>query len=186
MTILLLDASFFEGVIALLSEGKILREERVKLGPLAEEDLAERFALFQEVNIEALALGTGPGSFTGMRVAAALLLPFAYARKIPLITFSSLEGIDGKGNPVAVDGKRGRLYFLEKGKVSNISIEELPKGIAIASPHALNKIYPSLSEREILEAAFKSESVAPLIEERFRKKMFTPPLEVKLNYYQSI
>ena len=43
MTVLLLDASFFEGVIALLADGKVIREERVPVGPLVvEEDLAEK------------------------------------------------------------------------------------------------------------------------------------------------
>ena len=121
-----------------------------------------------------------------MRVAAALLLPFAYAKGLPLITFSSLSGVGGSGHLVAVDGKRGKLYLLEKGEIRLISVDELPKGVAIASPHDLNKIYPTLNNPLIVEAAFKSEQVLPLIEERFRNKMFTPPLEVKLNYYQSV
>jgi tRNA A37 threonylcarbamoyladenosine modification protein TsaB len=180
VTTLLLDASFFEGVIALANDGRIIKEVRVPLGPLVEEDLAERLAEMMN-GVDRLALGVGPGSFTGMRVAAALLLPIAYARSLPLMTFSSLEGMAPVGELVAADAKRGHLYYLDK-TVSMIKAEDLPRDRVVYSPHPLKKIYQILQDHTIGLAPFRSEILLPKLKER----AIIDPLQVKLAYLQSV
>jgi len=179
--ILLLDASFLEGVIAWLDQGEVIKEDKIPLGPLAEEDLAVYLQEYLKEKITGLALGVGPGSYTGMRVAAALLLPLAYARKLPLVTFCSLQGISLE-KPVVSDGKRGFFYVLEEGQVSVRRLEELKDNFV--SPQALKKIYPSLEGRNIEHAAFKAENVLPTIKEKWEKREFELPEKVKLHYLQ--
>ncbi len=178
---LLLDASFLEGVIALYEGDRVIQEAKVPLGPLAEEDLAVYLEAFLKEEISGFALGVGPGSYTGMRVAAALILPLAYAKGLPLITFCSLQGISAT-KTVVVDGKRGLFYVLDGGKVSVLPLSELPTHFV--SPSPLKKIYPSLEGHNIEQSPFKTENLLSYLQKKWEEGHFVSPLEVKLNYMQ--
>ncbi len=65
--------------------------------------------------LTALVVGSGPGSFTGVRVAASLAKGWAKARGTPLFAYSSLAavaaGVGGLGPVCAMfDAKRGEVY----------------------------------------------------------------------------
>jgi tRNA threonylcarbamoyladenosine biosynthesis protein TsaB len=65
--------------------------------------------------VDALAVGIGPGSFTGLRVGLAALKAIAYARKLPLAGASSLHALllsaDTRGLVVpTLEARRGELY----------------------------------------------------------------------------
>ena len=72
--------------------------------------------------LDYIATGIGPGSYTGLRVSASIAQAFSFAKKIPLITYSSLIAYipDNNGSFLSVyDAKRGGIYILSGKKDSN-------------------------------------------------------------------
>lgn len=68
-------------------------------------------ANIQIQDLYAIAVGTGPGSFTGVRIALAHAKGLAIARNIPLIGLNSLAGIDSKGHShIAIKAKDQAFY----------------------------------------------------------------------------
>ncbi len=65
--------------------------------------------------IDAIAFGRGPGSFTGLRVAAAVAQGLAYARRLPVVPVSSLAALaqEAPGQQVlaALDARRDEVYY---------------------------------------------------------------------------
>jgi tRNA threonylcarbamoyladenosine biosynthesis protein TsaB len=74
-------------------------------------------------DLEAVAFGAGPGSFTGLRIACGLAQGLALARDLPVIGISSLEAIaqeSGESRVVAcIDARMREVYYsaLEKHAV---------------------------------------------------------------------
>ena len=69
--------------------------------------------------LDCLAFGAGPGSFTGVRVAAALVQALGFARQLPVVPVSTLAALAMAGfrasrmRPVAccLDARMGQVYF---------------------------------------------------------------------------
>ncbi len=65
--------------------------------------------------IDVIAFGRGPGSFTGLRVAAAVAQGLAYARDLPVVPVSSLAALaqEAPGRQVlaALDARRDEVYY---------------------------------------------------------------------------
>jgi len=65
-------------------------------------------------DLDYVAFGRGPGSFTGVRVAAAVAQALAYARTIPVCRISSLAVLAAGAGPgihaICVDARMGRAY----------------------------------------------------------------------------
>jgi tRNA threonylcarbamoyladenosine biosynthesis protein TsaB len=80
-------------------------------------------ALFREAEVEpgeldALAVGTGPGSFTGIRIGLATARALAFALDLPAAGVSTLDAL-AAGAPGAVpviDAKRGEVFALIAGE----------------------------------------------------------------------
>lgn len=87
-----------------------------RLAPMVQEVLAD--ADVNSGDIERIAVCTGPGSFTGLRVALAFAKGFALPRKIPVIGLSALEVLAAQMDPhkekriVSIaDVRRGQLCW---------------------------------------------------------------------------
>jgi len=98
MKILALDTSSPICSIALLYDQKIVSRDSAVTLKQAQVILSEINALLTSENIhlnqlDAIAFGCGPGSFTGARIAASITQGLAYALKIPVISISSLKAI---------------------------------------------------------------------------------------------
>jgi len=127
MVILALDTTTRPGSCALVRDGQLLREE---LGDAAREqaerlpaDLAALLAS-ESISLDAidlLAVATGPGSFTGLRVGIATMQGLAMAIGVPLIGVSALDALahlatsgrkDGDDTRVAtwIDAWRGEVF----------------------------------------------------------------------------
>lgn len=88
-------------------------------------------------NLDAIAFGCGPGSFTGIRIAASLAQGLAYANSLPVIPISSLAATaqsafmehGWKQLITAVDARMSQVYWcayqIESGLVVPVFAEEL-------------------------------------------------------------
>jgi tRNA threonylcarbamoyladenosine biosynthesis protein TsaB len=84
-----------------------------RLLPFVEEALAAAEASWDDV--ERIAVGVGPGGFTGLRLGIATARALAQARDVELVGVSSLEalaaGADAAGTVLAVvDARRGEVF----------------------------------------------------------------------------
>ncbi|WP_106477503.1 tRNA (adenosine(37)-N6)-threonylcarbamoyltransferase complex dimerization subunit type 1 TsaB [Phytohalomonas tamaricis] len=97
-TLLALDASSTACSVALWQDGKVTgafeyapREHTRRLMPMIDDVLAEADVSLAE--LDALAYGRGPGSFTGIRIAAGTAQGLAYGLERPLIPVSTLQAM---------------------------------------------------------------------------------------------
>jgi tRNA threonylcarbamoyl adenosine modification protein YeaZ len=112
--ILVIDTSSARAAIALLdAAGKVVREETHPSGPSF--DLPARYrALAPGSELTKVAVATGPGSFTGLRVGVSFGLGLAMGLRIPIVPLRTLDLQAARSNePVLAvsEAGRGRVYF---------------------------------------------------------------------------
>ena len=102
-----------DGEIASLERRAVNRHSELAL-PMLERLLKD----FKE--LDAVAFGAGPGSFTGLRIACGLAQGLALARALPVIGISSLEAIaqeSGEPRVVAcIDARMREVYYAALAK----------------------------------------------------------------------
>ncbi len=113
--------------------------------------------------LDAIAVGTGPGGFTGLRVGIATARGLAAASGLGLVPVSSLDalaaGIDALVRVPVIDARRGELFAAvlgageSHGEAFVAPPEEVAKRAAAAAPNALAAGDGSLRFRGLLEAA---------------------------------
>ncbi len=111
--------------VALWRDGELAAiEERAghRHGELALPMLGQLLAAarLSAADLDAVAFGSGPGSFTGLRIACGIAQGLAFARSLPVLGISSLETLAEEcGAPRVVaclDARMGEVYYsaLEK------------------------------------------------------------------------
>lgn len=139
MKALLLETSTEKALIALLEDGKPPIERWLDGGPSLSKNLAlEVAALLDGQKVDLIAVGQGPGSYTGIRVGAALAQGLALGWGVPLVGFCSLEAfLPSSEYAVLIDARSGGLYCLYKGVCKKIPIDDplLLTLLLLASPH---------------------------------------------------
>lgn len=115
------DTSTFTESVALV-EGDILWGERNVRRPYGHAPglHADLRALLQEVDwslesLDALVIGVGPGSFTGLRVGMAAMKGLAYALEKPLYGVNTAKALlaalaDTRESLALIDARRGEIY----------------------------------------------------------------------------
>jgi tRNA threonylcarbamoyladenosine biosynthesis protein TsaB len=170
MTILALEFSSARRSVALARAGVVLAEAAVQTDArgadafgLIEKSLAE--AKISRREIDVIAVGLGPGSYTGIRTAIAVAQGWQLATAVKLLGVSSAdalaaqaqaEQIFGRVN-VVIDAQRGEFYLAawdisaaERKEISPLKIvsgaETMTRknaGEICVGPEAANLIFPS-------------------------------------------
>ena len=136
MLTLIIETSTEKGCLILAEGGVPIASKTLPSGAALSKCLALEVQNLLNGRIpERIAVGTGPGSYTGIRVGAALAKALAYGWKIPLIGFCSLKAFGPL--PVLVDARMGGFYALLDQDPLLLSpasplLQNLP---SISSPH---------------------------------------------------
>ncbi|MFN3330259.1 MAG: tRNA (adenosine(37)-N6)-threonylcarbamoyltransferase complex dimerization subunit type 1 TsaB [Pyrinomonadaceae bacterium] len=89
MSCLIIDTSGSEGYLAAAYQGKILQTKTLTQGRQLSKFLFPSILSLFESSPDFIAIGIGPGTFTGTRVGAIAGQSLAYGWGIPLVSFSS-------------------------------------------------------------------------------------------------
>ena len=129
MLILAFDTATAAATSALVRDGEVLGERRSSaVRVLAEADQLLTGAALSPGDVSALAIGTGPGSFTGVRIGLAAARGLALALDVPVAGVSTLDAL-AAGAPGAVpviDAKRKEIFALLDGEARTLAPEDLP------------------------------------------------------------
>lgn len=116
--IIVIDTSSARSAVALIeADGRVLHEEVDQSGPSF--DLPARYRrIVAGRSVQRVAVATGPGSFTGLRVGVSFGLGLAMGLKVPIVPLATL-GIQAarSDRPVlaVAEAGRGRVYHLVPG-----------------------------------------------------------------------
>ena len=128
--ILVIDTSSALSALAVVDESGALVEEAFL--PARSPELVDRMrALASRHAMSKVAVATGPGSFTGLRVGVSFGLGLAMGLRIPIVPLPTLAVQAARsGTPVIAlsEAGRGRVYYLLPGGYSALGEpEEIPK-----------------------------------------------------------
>jgi len=142
MKTLILETSSEKSCLVLADEGKPVRSIALNGGPELSKRLALEVRNLLPFQPELIAVGTGPGSYTGIRVGVALAKALSFGWKVPLIGFCSLKAfipaLQSEPYAVVVDARMGGIYalFSDKDSPELVSPSDLRfQKIRLFSPH---------------------------------------------------
>ncbi len=152
MNLLALDTSTTTAFVALHSNGHfyeqsqdVPRQHALRILPMIEALLSEATLTVKE--LDGIVFGRGPGSFTGLRIAASVTQGLAFAHDLPVYPVSTLAAIveaaasknpvlaviDARMNEVywALDCHDGKVVSEHVGPAATINVPEKP-GLILA------------------------------------------------------
>ncbi len=211
MRFLLIDTCTERGILAYGDKQSLLVEKELPFGlnqsKFLMPYLVEALQPFGNPPlIDAIGVGIGPGSYTGIRLGVSVAQTLAYSWKIPLIGVSSLEGYVPSADSVhfaaILDARIGGAYLQKGWKSENkivyegepqvLPLEEVGRYLEnvsyLVTPFAkaiemkLKQQYP---DREWIweEKAPSAGVLLQRIEEKYREgKMIIPPHQLDLLY----
>jgi len=163
--------SIFDGTQILCEESWISRRyHTVELAQAVSVNLSR--AGLSTGDLEVLAVATGPGSFTGLRIGLALIKGLAYTHQLPVVGITTLD-ITARAIPpgdhllaavlqagrsrLAVGWYRSKEGFWQKtGEFENLSVEELIKEIdqtCLVTGEITSELRLAVEENPLITAA---------------------------------
>ncbi|ORU94071.1 MAG: tRNA threonylcarbamoyladenosine biosynthesis protein TsaB [Cycloclasticus sp. symbiont of Bathymodiolus heckerae] len=133
MKILAIETATEACSAALLINGEVI--DRFRIAPREHGDLilsmVDELLLEADIklqNLDALAFGRGPGSFTGVRMATGVIQGLAFATQLPVAAVSTLAALaqqaieqsSAKTVYAALDARMGEVYWCEYLKVNGV------------------------------------------------------------------
>jgi len=101
-------------------------------------------------DIDAIVVGHGPGSFTGVRIAAGIAQGLAFSQQIPLIGVSSLAAMaqqtlrlhGANAAAVAIDARMGEVYFGTYVAENGLMLQQgsVPESEIVCTPDMLSPL----------------------------------------------
>jgi tRNA threonylcarbamoyladenosine biosynthesis protein TsaB len=129
MLTLAFDTATDVATVALVRDGEALGERRSRaVSVLADADELLRIAKTGPADLDLLAVGVGPGSFTGLRIGLAAARGLGLALEILVAGVSTLEAL-AAGAPAAVpviDARRREVFALLDGVPRCLAPSDLP------------------------------------------------------------
>jgi tRNA threonylcarbamoyladenosine biosynthesis protein TsaB len=171
MLILAFDTATDVATSALVSDGEVLGERTSRAVTVLEDvDALLRQAGAHTRELEGVAVGIGPGSFTGVRIGLATARGLALALGVPVAGVSTLEAL-AAGAPGAVpvvDARRGEVFVLQgEPRVLPPDQLELSPGTVCVGSGAVRyravleaagaKVPPDRDERHVPRARFHAQ-----------------------------
>lgn len=151
MKLLAIDTATEACSAALMMNGEISERYEVvtnqhskKILPMIDELLAE--AQLKPADLDCLAFGRGPGSFTGIRIATGVIQGIAFALDLPVVPVSNLAAMaqdffdyqDGNTALVAMDARMGEIYWAVYQK-NALQIAELVGDESVATAASIKQ-----------------------------------------------
>lgn len=210
MTSLLIDTATEYGVVIFFDETHILYQQIISIGfnhskllLLAVEKGLKELKINPK-ELKYVAVGGGPGSYTGIRVGVVVAKALAYVAKIPVVSFSSLEGFIPPHDcsfTALIDAKISGAYALFGTRKNGIitysspptarpldSIEEdLKRYPTLVTPNSsslkqkLSKLYPALS-LEWIDTPPHPQHLVKIARQKFSEGQFSKEGNVNILY----
>lgn len=145
MNILALDSSTEACSVALLTDQNVSEKFAIigrghaeHLLPMIENLLDENGATLEDIDL--FAYGAGPGSFTGLRIGAAMMQGLALARECKLVAVSSLAALASRwrGQVLSVIDARMEQVYSGLYRVGDNLQTELLGEVAVSSPEEIH------------------------------------------------
>jgi tRNA threonylcarbamoyladenosine biosynthesis protein TsaB len=151
MLILAFDTATDVATSALVWDGEVLGEQASRpVSVLEDLDALLRRGGVRDSQLEGLVVGTGPGSFTSLRMGLATARALAFSLRLPLAGVSTLDALaaGAAGATPVIDAKRREIFALVGGKPAVLE----PADLAV-EPGSTFVGDGAVRYREVLEAA---------------------------------
>lgn len=173
---LALDASTYDGSVAVLRDGTLVAERTVAMRGETEERLmpavidALRDAGASVADVRRVVCGEGPGSFTSLRIAGAIAKGIAFGNDVPLYAVSSLALVVAGARDLAagrylavLDAMRGERYVLPLAVDVHGAITPLaPDGLALDGLQPPSGLRMPAGDVQPLVATLAARAIGPL------------------------
>lgn len=183
MNILAFDTASSSGAVAIMADGKIIAHTQLNIGLTHSEQLLPTVDSLMNItgstmgDIDALAITSGPGSFTGLRIGFSTAKGMAIGLKKPLVPVPTLDvlaengrGIEGLVVPI-MNARRNQVYtavYESNGRIISrksdyqaIDIDSLIQEIKKIGNHS--SVYFTGDGvdifKEVIEAKLKDEAI---------------------------